>query len=143
MFSNDYKKETAQEWAQNPLSERFLYFVNYLRPSSNSRASLRYLPTVVAIHMNSYVTSYDPCADAIEWSAAKTKMAEIEHVKRARVGRPNHRTSSATKREKSENDAKCNRSRINIGEEFGRWTVLKTRFGLKTRAEVGTILLDR
>ena len=40
-------------------------------------------------------------------------------------------------------DAKCNRSRINIGEEFGRWTDLKTRFGLKTRAEVGTILLDR
>ena len=28
-------------------------------------------------------------------------------------------------------------------EEFGRWTDLKTRFGLKTRAEVGTILLDR
>ena len=27
---------------------------------------LRYLPTVVAIHMNSYVTSNDPCADAIE-----------------------------------------------------------------------------
>ena len=104
---------------------------------------LRYLPTVVAIHMNSYVTSYDPCADAIEWSAARTKMAEIEHVKRARVGRPNRLTSSATKREKSENDAKCNRSRINIGEEFGRWTDLKTRFGLKTRAEVGTILLDR
>ena len=47
------------------------------------------------------------------------------------------------KREKSENDAKFNRSRINIGEEFGRWTDLKTLFGLKTRAEVGTILLDR
>ena len=46
-------------------------------------------------------------------------MAEIEHVKRARVGRPNRLTSSATKREKSENNAKCNRSRINIGEEFG------------------------
>ena len=30
------------------------------------RQVLRYLPTVVAIHMNSYVTSYDPCADAIE-----------------------------------------------------------------------------
>ena len=27
---------------------------------------LRYLPTVVAIHMNSYVTFYDLCADAIE-----------------------------------------------------------------------------
>ena len=39
MFSKDYKKETAQEWAQNPLSERFLYFVIYLRPSNNSRAS--------------------------------------------------------------------------------------------------------
>ena len=87
--------------------------------------------------MNSYVTSYDPYADAI------TKMAEIEHVKRARVGRPYRLTSSATKREKSENDAKCNRSRINISEEFGRWTDLKTRFGLKTSAEVGTILLDR
>ena len=44
-------------------------------------------------------------------------------------------TSSASNREKSENDAKCNRSRINIGEEFGRWTDLKTRFGLKTCAE--------
>ena len=104
---------------------------------------LRYFPTVVAIHMNSNVTSYDPCAHAIEWSAAKTKMAETEHVKRARVGRPKRQTSSATKREKSENDAKCNRRRINIGEEFGRWTDLKNRFGLKTRAEVGTILLDR
>ena len=70
-------------------------------------------------------------------------MAEIEHVKRAKVGRPNRLTSSDTKREKSENDAKCNRSRINIGEEFGRCTDLKTRFRLKTRAEVGTILLDR
>ena len=39
MFTNDYKKETDQEWAQNPLSERFLYFVNYLRPFNNSRAS--------------------------------------------------------------------------------------------------------
>ena len=29
-------------------------------------------------------------------------------------------------KEKSENDAKCNRRRINIGEEFGRWTDLKT-----------------
>ena len=37
----------------------------------------------------------------------------------------------------------CNRRRIHIGEEFGRWTDLKNRFGLKTRAEVGTILLDR
>ena len=44
---------------------------------------------------------------------------------------------------KSEKDAKCNRRRINIGEEFGRWTDLKNRFRLKTRAEVGTILLDR
>ena len=66
-------------------------------------------------------------------------MAEIEHVKRARVGRPNRLTSSDTNREKSENDAKCYRSRINIGEEFGRWTDL----GLKTRAEVETSLLDR
>ena len=69
-------------------------------------------------------------------------MAKIEHVKRAIVGRPNRLTISATKREKSVNDTKCNRSRTNIDEEFGRWTDLKTRFGLKTRAEVGTILLD-
>ena len=38
-FFNHFRKETAQKWAQNPLSERFLYFVNYLRPSNNSRAS--------------------------------------------------------------------------------------------------------
>ena len=54
-------------------------------------------------------------------------MAETEHVKRARVLRPKRQTSSATKREKSENDAKCNRRRINIGEEFGRWTDLKKK----------------
>ena len=60
-------------------------------------------------------------------------MAEIEHVKRTRVGKPNCLTSSATKREKSENDAKCKRSRINIGEEFGRWTDLKIRWTESTR----------
>ena len=70
-------------------------------------------------------------------------MAEIEHVKRARVGRPKRLTASALKRKKSENDAKCNRSSINIGQEFGRWTDLKDLFGLKLPAEVGTILLDR
>ena len=47
------------------------------------------------------------------------------------------------KKKKSENDAKCNRIRINIGQEFGRWTDLKDLVGLKTHAEVGTILLDR
>ena len=39
MCSNDYKKETAQKRAKNPLSERFLYFVKYLRASNNSCAS--------------------------------------------------------------------------------------------------------
>ena len=104
---------------------------------------LRYFRTVIAIHMNSYVTSYDPCADAIEWNTAKIKMEKFEHVKRPRVLRHKRLISSATKREKSENDAKCNSSRINIGEEFGRWTDLKNLFRLKTHAEVGTILLDR
>ena len=42
MCSNDYKKETAHEWALNPLSEKFLYFVNYLRPSNNSPASFTF-----------------------------------------------------------------------------------------------------
>ena len=50
---------------------------------------------------------------------------------------------SASHHQKSENDAKCNRSRINISEEFGRWTDLKNLFGLKTHAEVETILLDK
>ena len=72
----------------------------------------------------------------------QNKMAEIEHVKRARIGRPKRLTASAIKRKKLENGAKC-RSRINIGQEFGRWTDLKDLFGLKTHAEVGAILLDR
>ena len=97
---------------------------------------LRYFPAVIPIHINSFLTSYDACANA-------NKMAEIEHVKRARVGRPKRLTASVTKRKKSENDAKCNRSRINIDQEFGRRTDLKDLFRLKTHAEVGTILLDR
>ena len=51
-------------------------------------------------------------------------------------------SASATKRKKSENSAKCNRSRINSGQEFAHWTDLKDLFKLKTHAEVGTILLD-
>ena len=73
----------------------------------------------------------------------KQKWRKLNMSKGQELERPKRQTSSATKREKSENDAKCNRRRINIGEEFGRWTDLKNRFGLKTRAEVGTILLDR
>ena len=73
----------------------------------------------------------------------KQKWLKLNMLKGQGVGRPKGLNSSAAKREKSENDAKYNRSRINIGEEFGRWTDLKTRFGLKICAEVGTILLDR
>ena len=91
MCSNDYKKETAQEWAQNPLSEQYLYFVNYLCPSNNSQASFTVFYDSNAVYMNSYLTSYDACADA-------NKMAQIEHVNRARVGRPKRLTASATKR---------------------------------------------
>ena len=72
----------------------------------------------------------------------KQKWLKLNMSKGQGVGRPKGLTSSATKREKSEKDTKYNRSRINVGEEFGGWTDLKTRFGLKIRAEVGTLLLD-
>lgn len=66
--------------------------------------------------------------------------SESESKKR---GRPKVLTSSAKKRKKSENDAKWNKSRVNIGYEFPRWTSLKDKLGLKTHAEMAKVLLDR
>ena len=68
MCSNDYKKETAQEWAQNPLSERFLYFVNYLRPSNNSRASFM-------VFSNSNCYSYELLPDLL-WRMRQCDLSE-------------------------------------------------------------------
>ena len=125
MCSNDYKKGTAQERAQSD----FYTLLIICFPQLILGQVLRYFPTVIAIHMNSYLTSYDACANG-------NKMAVNVHVKRARVERPKRLTASATKRKKSENDAKCNRRGINISQEFVRWTDLKDLFGLKTHAEV-------
>ena len=127
MFFNDYNKETAKSGPKTRFQSDFYTLLIICVPPIILGQVLRYFPTVVAIR----ILTWPLMTHAIEWSAAKTKMAENEHVKRARVGRPNRLTSSATKREKSENDAKWNRSRIHMGEEFGRWTELKTRFGLK------------
>ena len=66
MCSNDFKKVTAQEWAKNPLQSDFYILLIICVPPIILGQVLRYFPTVVAIHMNSNVTSYDPCADAIE-----------------------------------------------------------------------------
>ena len=69
-------------------------------------------------------------------------MSESVSVKRAR-GRPSILTASAKKRKKSEHSMKWNKTRINIGGEFGRWSNLKELLQLKTHAEVATVLLDR
>ena len=66
MFSNDYKKETAQEWAQIRFQSYFYTLLIICFPPIILGQVLRYFPTVVAIHMNSNVTSYDPCAITIE-----------------------------------------------------------------------------
>ena len=66
MCSNDYKKETAQEWAKTRFQSDFYTLLIICVPPIILGQVLRYIPTVVAIHMNSNVTSYDPCADAIE-----------------------------------------------------------------------------
>ena len=42
---------------------------------------LRYLPTVVAIHMNSYVTSYDPCARRSSEAQQKQKWRKLNMSK--------------------------------------------------------------
>ena len=121
----------------------FYIFLFFLRPSCNSSSRFTIFSDG---NRYSYELFHDLCWRMRGWCCTiryqRQKMSENESVKKER-GRPKSLTSSAKKRKKSANDAKWNKSRINIGGEFGRWNHLKELHQLKTHAEVATILLDR
>lgn len=53
------------------------------------------------------------------------------------------RFSSATKRARKEADRQRGKSRVCIGAAFDQWRALKTTLGLKTDAQLASVLLER
>ena len=56
---------------------------------------------------------------------------------------PFHLSDSARKRNKKAANAKLNKNRIYIGDEYDRWMEIKIALRLETNSEVAKILLDR
>ena len=52
-------------------------------------------------------------------------------------------TDSERKRNKRDANARLNKNKIYIGDEYDRWSELRTKLSLKTNIEVAKILLDR
>jgi hypothetical protein len=52
-------------------------------------------------------------------------------------------SDSARKRNKKAANAKLNKNRIYIGDEYDRWMEIKATLHLETNSEVAKILLDR
>jgi hypothetical protein len=68
------------------------------------------------------------------------KMAEAKKLKPG----PKHKLNdSARKRNKKAENAKLNKNRIYIGDEYDRWMEIKTALRLETNSEVRKIFLDR
>ena len=55
---------------------------------------------------------------------------------------PKRKLSDSARKKKAAN-AKLNKNRIYIGDEYDRWMEIKTAFRLETNSEVAKILLDR
>ncbi len=52
-------------------------------------------------------------------------------------------TDSARKRHKKEANAKLNKFKIYIGDQFDRWTDLRTKLTITSNIELAKILMDR
>ena len=52
-------------------------------------------------------------------------------------------TDSARKKRKKETNARINKSRIYLGDQYDRWLSLKEELNVQTHAEVAKVLLDR
>ena len=63
-------------------------------------------------------------------------------VKHSR-GRNPMLTDSARKKRKKETNARINKSRIYLGDQYDRWLSLKEELNVQTHAEVAKVLLDR
>lgn len=52
-------------------------------------------------------------------------------------------TDSARKRNKKEANARLNKNKIYIGDQYDRWKELRTNLCLKTNVELAKMLLDK
>lgn len=67
----------------------------------------------------------------------------MSEAKKMKPGPQRKLSDSGRKRNKKVVNAKLNKSRIYIGNEYDRWMEIKTALRLETNSEVAKILLDR
>jgi hypothetical protein len=70
-------------------------------------------------------------------------MKKMSEAKKLKPGPKRKSSDSARKRNKKAENAKLNKNRIYIGDEYDRWMEIKTALRLETNSEVAKILLDR
>ena len=63
-------------------------------------------------------------------------------VKHSRSRKP-MLTDSARKKRKTESNARINKSRISVGDQYDRWLSLKEELNVQTHAEIAKFWLDR
>lgn len=66
----------------------------------------------------------------------------MSETQKSNRGRKPTLTESARKRHRKEVLDKCNKTRIVIGDQYDRWTELKSVLRVNTHAEVAKILLN-
>jgi hypothetical protein len=67
-------------------------------------------------------------------------MKKMSEAKNLKPGPKRKLSDSARKRKKKAVNAKLNKNRIYIGDEYGRWMEIKTAFRLETNSEVANII---
>ena len=70
-------------------------------------------------------------------------MKKISEAKKLKPGPKRKLSDSARKWNKKAANAKLNKNRIYIGDEYDRLMEIQTAFRLETNSEVAKILLDR
>ena len=67
-------------------------------------------------------------------------MKKISEAKKLKPGPKRKLSDSARKRNKKAENAKLNKNRIYIGDEYDRWMEIKTAFHLEANSEVANII---
>jgi hypothetical protein len=70
-------------------------------------------------------------------------MKNMSEATKLKPGPKSKLSDSARKRNKKAANAKLNKNRIYIGDEYDRWMGKKNALHLETNSEVAKILLDR
>ena len=92
------------------------------------------------VHMTFDLTSKFDAVALVRLKMADNNVSVL--CSKRRRGRP-QKTDSEKKKQKRVTDAKWQKSRINIGSELDRWSVLKEQLELQSNSEMTKLLLDR